>query len=116
MAAPLDEAATPPDEAAAPLDEAAGSISSEQSGGSSSDGRGFGHGEGAGRIYGYTDVAPVLDGSSRCPHCFSRPCIIMSPPAFLIGSASPDARNPHKGFSLYRKFWRVLHDLGMLST
>ena len=61
------------------------------------------------RIYGYTDVAPILDGRSKCPYCFCRP----SPPAFLVGSASDDARNAHKRFPLYRKFWRVLNQLGM---
>ena len=60
-----------------------------------------------------TDVAPILDGGSRCPHCFCRPCIIASPPVFLVGSASADARNAHKHFPLYRKFWRVLNELGM---
>ena len=65
------------------------------------------------RIYGYTDVAPILDGRSKCPYCFCRPCINASPLAFLVGSASDDARNTHKHFPLYRKFWRVLNQLGM---
>ena len=36
-----------------------------------------------------------------------------SPPAFLVGSASDDARNAHKRFPLYQKFWRVLNQLGV---
>ena len=58
-------------------------------------------------------VAPILDGGSRCLYCFCRPCIIASPPAFLVGCASADARNAHKRLPLYRKFWRVLNELGV---
>ena len=70
-------------------------------------------GRGGVRIYVYPDAAPVLNGASRCPHCFWGPCIVASPPAFLVGTAPAKSRNSHKCFPLYRKFWRVLDDLGV---
>ena len=35
------------------------------------------------------------------------------PLTFLVGRAAEDARNAHKRYPLYRKFWRVLNDLGV---
>ena len=35
------------------------------------------------------------------------------PLTFLVGRAAEDAKNAHKRYPLYRKFWRVLNDLGV---
>ena len=61
----------------------------------------------------YPDAAQVLNGVSRYPHCFCGPCIIASPPAFLVGTAPAESRNAHERFQIYREFWRVLDDLGV---
>ena len=94
---------------------ACGSSSSGDGSSSSSAGHrgGSRHGRGGVHIYGYPDAAPVLNGASRCPHCFCGPCIVASPPAFLVGTAPAESRNAYKRFPLYRKFWRVFDDLGV---
>ena len=74
-------------------------------------GRGRGSASRGGRIYGYTDAPPTLDGTSNCPHCFCSPCVTSRPLTFLVGRAAEDAKNAHKRYPLYRKFWRVLNDL-----
>ena len=66
-----------------------------------------------GSVYGYTDMRPVLDGDMRCPHCLCTPCVIVMKPSFLVGSSVAHDRNAHKRFPLYKKFWRVLNDLGV---
>ena len=76
-------------------------------------GRGRGSASCGGRIYGYTDAPPTLGGTSNCPHCFCSPCVTSRPLTFLVGRAAEDARNAHKRYPLYRKFWRVLNDLGV---
>ena len=37
-------------------------------------------------------------------------CVIST---FIVRCANADARNAHKHFPLYRKFWRVLNELGV---
>ena len=76
-------------------------------------GRGRGSASCGGRIYGYTDAPPTLGGTSNCPHCFCSPCVTSRSLTFLVGRAAEDARNAHKRYPLYRKFWRVLNDLGV---
>ena len=61
---------------------------------------------------------PVLDGSPNeneppCPHCLLAPCIIRQRPVFLTGRAAPSVHNDRKRFNLYKKFWKVLRDLGL---
>ena len=51
--------------------------------------------------FGYPDAVQVLNGVSRCPHCFCGPCIIASPPTFLLGTAPAKSRNAHERFPLY---------------
>ena len=81
-----------------------GGTSSHEGGGSSSRGgggsfRGCSHRGGG--VNGYSDNPPTLDGLGRCPHCFCNPCVIASPPTFLVGSATAHIRNAHKRFPLY---------------
>ena len=58
-----------------------------------------------------TDVSP--EGVEPCPHCLCTPCIIAQPPSFLTGSAAPAIGNMSKRFSLYRKFWQLLKEIGV---
>ena len=51
--------------------------------------------------FGYPDAVQVLNGVSRCPHYFCGPCIIASPPTFLLGTAPAESRNAHESFPLY---------------
>ena len=81
---------------------------------------GSGHRTGHGGIggsstpYGYaTPHHPVIGGPDPCPHCFSSPCIVSNPPSFLVGSSVADVRNANKRYPLYRKFWRLLKDIGL---
>ena len=77
-------------------------------------GRGSGRRGGRGGIYGYSDSAPpTLGGDDKCPHCLCTPCVVSTSPSFLEGRAAPDDRNAHKRFPLYRKFWRVMNELGV---
>ena len=64
-------------------------------------------------VDGYTDATPTLGGTFNCPHCFCSPCVTSRPLTFLVGRAAEDARNAHKRYPLYRKFRRVLNDLGV---
>ena len=86
-------------------------------GGGGHEGRGRGRGSasrgGGGRIYDYTDAPSTLGGTSNCPHYFCSLCVTSRPLTFLVGRAAEDARNAHKRYPLYRKFWRVLNDLGV---
>ena len=65
--------------------------------------------------YGYheSEEFPRFRGSNRCPHCLCAPCIILMPPPYLRGSASPHEANDEKRHALYRKFWRTLKGLGL---
>ena len=104
-----------------------GGSGSRGDGGSESEGdgrRGRGRGRGLGkggsasgggdrRIFGYTGTHPTIDDSSGCPHCFCSPCVIANPPSFVVGRAAMNAHNAHKRYPLYRKFWRVLNELGV---
>ena len=56
---------------------------------------------------------PELGSSHPCPHCFCSPCVIVLPPDFLVGSSTPHLRNQTKRFSLYKRFWGLLKDLGL---
>ena len=58
---------------------------------------------------------PVLGGSGDpvCPHCLCRPCIIQQPPDFLVGSSAPYNGNCVYRFRLYRRFWRLLQQIGL---
>ena len=58
-----------------------------------------------------SDDGSPEDGS--CPHCLCAPCVIAKPPSFLAGSAMPALGNMTKRFSLYRKFWQLLKELGL---
>lgn len=53
------------------------------------------------------------EGVEPCPHCLSSPCVIEQPPNFLTGSAAPALGNISKRFSLYRKFWQLLKEIGL---
>ena len=55
---------------------------------------------------------PVLGGSNACHHCFCSPCVVQSPPAFLVGSSAAHLVNNSKRFKLYRQFWQLLKDIG----
>ena len=48
--------------------------------------------------YGYreSEEFPRFRGSNRCPHCLCVPCIILMPPPYLRGSASPHEANDEK--------------------
>lgn len=72
-----------------------------------------GRSEGSVHVYGYSGIKPVLNAPSRCPHCYCSPCVVVLQPDFLVGSAVADRRNAHKRYPLYRKFWRVLNQLGL---
>ena len=64
--------------------------------------------------YGYSaSPYPSVGGPEPCPHCFCSPCVINNPPTFLVGSCPPDIRNSSKRYPLYRKFWRVLREIGL---
>ena len=77
-------------------------------------GRGTGRRGGRGGIYGYSDSAsPTLGGDDKCPHCLCTPCVVSRSPSFLEGTAAADGRNAHKRYPLYRKFWKVLNELGV---
>ena len=39
--------------------------------------------------------------------------MIANPPSFVVGRAAMNAHNAHKRYPLYRKFWRVLNELGV---
>ena len=54
-------------------------------------------------------------GVHPCPHRLCTPCVISQPPSFLTGSAAPALGNISKRFSLYRKFWQMLKELGLWS-
>ena len=56
---------------------------------------------------------PRLRGEGHCPHCLCSPCAIILPPDFLIGSCDAHPANAEKRHDLYRKFWRLLNDLGV---
>ena len=64
-------------------------------------------------LYGYSSNIPIFNGPNRCPHCFCSPCVMTLPPTFLVGSGPPSVYNAHKRYPLYRKFWRVLNELGL---
>ena len=49
----------------------------------------------------------------QCPECFQSPCVILNPPTFLKGSCAPHARNVHKRYALYRRFYTYLKTLGL---
>ena len=55
----------------------------------------------------------VLGGSNACHHCFCSPCVILSPPVFLVGSCAPSLANNSDQFKLYRQFWKLLRDTGL---
>ena len=77
-------------------------------------GRGTGRRGGRGGIYRYSDSAPpTLGGDDKCPHCLCTPCAVSRSPSFLEGRAAADGRNAHKRYLLYRKFWKVLNELGV---
>ena len=61
---------------------------------------------------------PVLNGTEDeppCPYCHLGPCIISRAPSWLVGSSAPGLGNLAKRCTLYRKFWRVLRQLGVWS-
>ena len=58
----------------------------------------------------------VYDNKSQeecCPHCLCNSCIIARPPDFLTGSATPALSNMRKRYTLYRKFWQLLKEIGL---
>ena len=64
--------------------------------------------------YGYNSSPyPLVGGLEPCPHCFCSPCVVNNPPTFLVGSCPADIRNASKRYLLYRKFWRLLKDIGL---
>ena len=69
--------------------------------------------------FGYVGAAPpILDGTADdppCPYCHLGPCIITRGPSWLVGSSAPSLGNLAKRYGLYRKFWRVLRQLGVWS-
>ena len=61
---------------------------------------------------------PILNGTADeppCPYCHLGPCIISRAPSWLVGSSAPGLGNLAKRYTLYRKFWRVLRQLGVWS-
>ena len=55
----------------------------------------------------------MIGGPDACPHCFSSPCVVNNPPSFLVGGSVADLRNANKQYPLYRKFWRLLKEIGL---
>ena len=55
----------------------------------------------------------MLGGSDACHHCFYSPCVVHSPPAFLVGSFATHLANNSKRFKLFRQFWQLLRDIGI---
>jgi len=59
---------------------------------------------------------PVLGqptDQTHCPHCLCTPCVVAQPPDFLVGSSAASLNNVSKRYSLYRKFWGLLRQLGV---
>ena len=65
------------------------------------------------RRYQHSTSYPVLRGPNHCQYCLCAPCVIRFPPEFLRGSCSPHPANAEKRYTLYRKFWGLLKDLGV---
>ncbi len=67
------------------------------------------------RGYRESGSVPVLRGGLEecCPHCLCGPCVIALPPDFLIGACGAHPANDEKRHRLYRKFWRLLQDVGL---
>ena len=70
--------------------------------------------------FGYDGAAPpILNGTADdppCPYYHLGPCIITRGPSWLVGSSAPSLGNLAKRYGLYRKFWRVLRQVGVLSN
>ncbi len=49
----------------------------------------------------------------HCPHCLCTLCVVAQPPDFLVGSSAASFNNVSKRYSLYRKFWALLWQLGV---
>jgi hypothetical protein len=65
-------------------------------------------------ISGYEDKEPPnTEGPDQCPYCHLCLCVIIQSPTWLIGSAPPNLGNDSKRYKLYRKFWRLLGQLGV---
>ena len=58
-------------------------------------------------------IIPVLREVDYCPHCLCHPCVILIPPDFLVGTCGPHPAIDERRHRLYRKFWRLLLDLGV---
>ena len=67
------------------------------------------------RGYQHSTSYPVLRGPNHCQYCLCAPCVIRfpPPPEFLRGSCCPHPANAEKRYTLYRKFWGLLKDLGV---
>ena len=65
------------------------------------------------RGYRHSPTAPILKGINYCQDCLCSPCVVVLPPDFLRGSASPHDANAGKRHELYRQFWKLLRDLGV---
>ena len=55
----------------------------------------------------------MLGGSDACHCCFCSPCVIPSPPAFLVGSFAAHLAKNSKWFKLYGQFWQLLRDISL---
>ncbi len=50
---------------------------------------------------------------NMCPYCRQSPCIIITPPNWLRGSAQACLSNQAKRYRLYKKFWTLMGRLGL---
>ena len=65
------------------------------------------------RGYQHSNTVPVLRAVNHCQFCLCAPCVIASPPDFLMGSSDPHPANSEKRHRLYRLFWRFLRNVGL---
>ena len=66
-----------------------------------------------GHIKGITPCCGQPTDKAHCPHSLCTPCVVAQPPDFLVGSSAASLNNVSKQYSLYRKFWALLQQLGV---
>ena len=60
-----------------------------------------------------SSVSVSSSSGSICPTCYQMPCVIIQAPSWLRGSAAPSLTIAAKRYSLYRRFWTLLGQLGV---
>ena len=65
------------------------------------------------RGYRNISIIPVLHEVDYCSYCLCHPCVNVIPLDFLVGTCGPHPANDEKSHRLYRKFWKLLLDLGV---